>query len=213
MKTINFYDIGSFDGMESEYMITLFKSLNIDNYHIYLFEPCLSSFEKINKKFLDNKKVSSFNLAISFQDGVGKLFHSPNNEPGNSIFDTKNNISKNDFEEIKTIKFSKWLKENNLNDKAENFNIIKFNIEGAEWYLIKDLIENELINSVDMFCGDIEDIYKIGELKDNINEFKKMILDNDIHVYPFSAQGYEKEQSRVKKEIETIKEKIIKGYE
>lgn len=205
---VNFFDLGSYDGMESKIMLDIFNELGINNYNIYVFEPSLKSFENVKENLKNKLNVNLYNLGISNENSVGKLYHSfVGNEVGHSIFSTKNNVKIDEYEEIKLVKFSDWCKKNLIN--FENaYNIIKFNIEGAEWHLINDLIDNNLIDKFNLYCGDGSDIYKISELKDNQHEYENKLLKYKINIIPFSAQGIDSELNRVNREKEIIKNKI-----
>ena len=79
--------------------------------------------------------------------------------------------------------FSEWLKENNI-ELNDCFNILKLNIEGAEWHLMNDIIDNDLNQYFSLFLGSC-DIHKIGEMMDKDEEFSLLLEQNNINlVYP-----------------------------
>jgi FkbM family methyltransferase len=210
---LNFFDLGAYDGMESKIVLDIIKELDIKNYRIYVFEPCRQSFDKIKSLLHNNENVVLINAGISDKNEIGKLFHSfHGNEVGHSIFSSKNNVFENDFEEIQLIKFSDWCIKNNV-EIENSLNILKFNIEGAEWHLINDLLDSNLLQHFKIFCGDGLDIYKISELKKFTDEYLEKLKNNNINIIPFSCQGFETEMPRVLKEKEVLKNKIYKEYE
>ena len=210
---INFFDLGSFDGMESKIILDVFEELNIDDFRVYAFEPCLDSFNKIKNLIGENNNVVLVNAGISDKNDKSKLYHSfSGNEVGHSIFSTKNNVFENDYEEIDVVKFSDWCNKENVL-VSECLNIIKFNIEGAEWHLINDLIDSNLIQHIHIFCGDGIDIYKIAELNKFVDDYELKLKKFNINIIPFSAQGYENEISRVSDEKNILKNKIKFEYE
>ncbi len=99
---------------------------------------------------------------------------------------TKNNVSKDTFETVETILFSDWLREK-VPDFAESFNILRFNIEGAEWHLINDLAKNDMIKNIDIFCGHGDDVKKIGEYKDKVDEYYETLKRHNIKIALFCS--------------------------
>jgi len=105
------------------------------------------------------------------------------NEVGNSIFRTKNNVT-DEYEEVKGIIFSKWLKEN-VPDYEEHFNILKVNIEGAEWHLFNDMVDNDMLQYFPVILGAGHDVDKVSEL--DSDKYWKLIKDNNINIHRFVA--------------------------
>jgi FkbM family methyltransferase len=184
---VNYFDIGLCDGQEMEWAVgSIFPSIGIEDYHAYGFEPCQAFYEKLKSKFDRYDKITLIKKAISDKNGIAKLYYSFQSKEGHSIFDTKYNVSKDKFETVETVLFSDWLKEN-VPDFAKSFNILRFNIEGAEWRLINDLVKNDLIKNIDVFCGDGDDVQKIGEYKDKKDEYRKTLKKHNIKILPFCS--------------------------
>lgn len=188
---LNYFDFGVCYGREVGLMEDIIlPSLGITDYMIYGFEPCKSCFDDLEKKYIKNSKVSFINSAISDHNGGGRLYHSYKRKKytpiGNSLFPTKYNVRENDYEEVNCIVFSEWLLKN-IPDYKNNFNIIRSNIEGAEWHLFNDLKNNELFNNIDIFCGSNpeEELSKIEELQGHIPELKRILNKNKIKVHTF----------------------------
>jgi hypothetical protein len=87
------------------------------------------------------------------------------------------------YEYSKGIIFSKWVKEN-IPDFENSFNILRVNIEGAEYQLFEDLIESDLVKHINIFCGTGNDVEKISEY--SADKYYKMLEDNDIKLYRFT---------------------------
>ena len=95
-----------------------------DNYEIYGFECCKKFYD--NLKSEDDKcKIYNYAISNSNEEKI-KLYYSKN-LVGHSIYDSKNNINKENYEMVDVIKFSKWLKDNKINLK-DSLNIIKINL-------------------------------------------------------------------------------------
>ena len=210
---VNFFDLGAFDGLESRLMLDILDELNIKDFKIYVFEPCKESFNSIKNLLPVHENVILVNSGISNFTGKGKLYHSfRGNEVGHSIFSSKNNVYENDYEEIDLVKFSEFILQNNV-ELQDSVNVLKFNIEGAEWHLINDLVETKILKDFNIFCGDGFDIYKISELNQYRTEYENMLKENDITIIPFSLQGYAFEMDRVINEKNILKNKIKLEYE
>jgi FkbM family methyltransferase len=211
MKKINYFDLGLHHGQELDWFVDgVFPEQRIENYSIHGFEACEEYYLYCKEKYKShpkatpliaqkgarkNRDVNIHHLAISNVNTPIKLYYAEH-EMGYSIFDTKDNIKQSkEFEEVQGIKFSDWLKENVPNFK-EDVNIIKINIEGAEWHLINDIVENDIVKHFDLFFGTVDetvgpldDVSKIGELKDKVPEFNKILKENNIIIHRLS-EGY-----------------------
>jgi FkbM family methyltransferase len=183
---LNYFDLGLHkDAVEIDMFIDICKK-NKFEYNIYGFEAHPEYCNKLYKKYENDKNVKIINKAISNNNGLIKLYISEkNNGEGNSIFKTKINVNANNFITIESIKFSDWIKEN-IVDFKENNNILRFNIEGAEWHLINDLNDNNLLKYFKIILGSKSDIRKVGELVKYIEEYDMILKNNNICVNRFT---------------------------
>jgi len=181
---VNYFDLGLYHGTELKWMVeNVLPSLNVDNYMVYGFEACKNYADRLENLYCKNEKVQIINKAISNKNEPTRLYYAANGV-GHSIFSTKNNVSK-DYENIEGVVFSEWLK-SNVADYDKSINILKVNIEGAEWHLFKDLVETGLHKHIDIFCGQGHDVQKVGELKEKIGEYHSLLEENNIHLYRFT---------------------------
>jgi hypothetical protein len=182
---VNCFDLGVHKGPEIELFVDMFNDLNITNYRIYGFEANKKMSKFLLKKFTD-EKITIINKAISNKNSKARLYHDYAVGQGDSIFSTKNNVNKEDYEEVDGVLFSDWVF-NNVLDFKSSFNIIRFNIEGAEWHLINDVVNSGMRKYIDIFCGaEIgADILKVSELKEKLPEYLKLLKQNDINIHPF----------------------------
>ena len=109
---------------------------------------------------------------------------------GNSIFRTKNNVT-DKYEEVQGVIFSKWLKEN-VPNYDKHFNILKVNIEGAEWHLFNDMVDNDILQHFPVILGSGHDVDKVSEL--DSDKYWKLIKDNNINIHRFTV-GYHPEKN------------------
>lgn len=186
MVKLNYFDLGLYkDAAEVDMFISICKK-NGFKYNVYGFEAHPNYCVDLINKYIDNNNVKIFNKAISNINGRIKLYISKSNDgEGNSIFKTKNNVCINDFIEVDTIKFSDWIEKNVKNFKYCN-NILRFNIEGAEWYLINDLNDNDLLKYFKVILGSKPDMIKVRELSGNIKKYESILKKNNIVVRRFT---------------------------
>ena len=153
MKKINYFDLGLHLGQELDWFVNgIFPELKIDNYTAHGFEACEEYCSECENKYNNHPKVNIHHLAISNKNEPVKLYYSEH-PMGHSVFDSKKNIRQSkEFEEVQGIKFSDWLR-SNVPDFEQDINMIKINIEGAEWYLINDMVENDMVKDFDIFFG------------------------------------------------------------
>jgi FkbM family methyltransferase len=203
-RFVNYFDFGLWKGTEILWMETIvFPALGINNYHIYGFEACKAYADRLKTVYANHDKISIINKAITDESRKVKLYYAEN-KVGHSIFSTKRNVSKN-FEEVDGIIFSNWLKKN-VPDYQNNFNILKVNIEGAEWHLFNDLINNDIDQYIDIYCGQGHDVEKVEELRDKVQDYYKLLKDNKINLYRFTEYLPYKNDDM----LSIIKEKLLK---
>ena len=100
-------------------------------------------------------------------------------------YDTKADLDKEKCEITNGILFSDWVQKN-VADFKESFNILKINIEGAEYVFFKDIVENDLLKHFDIICGAGHDVEKVPELSEKLKEHKKLLDEHGIEIFRFS---------------------------
>ena len=166
------------------------------NCHIYGFEACRVHFDRCTDSCSKFSNVSLYHRAIASSSGWVRLYHS-HFEEGHSIYSSKNNVSENDFEEVEAIKFSDFFNKHAYQDE---FNILRFNIEGAEWDLLNDLVATGLVGAFNVFGGSNEDdMAKVGALRDSLSFRDELIHDNgiDIHYFCDAKRGWQDEIGKI----------------
>jgi FkbM family methyltransferase len=184
MKTLYYFDLGLFDGREIDMFLSDIKDLGDLDYEVHGFEAHPDYADVIADRFADNPKVHIHNRAIGEKTETVKLYMERTGH-GNSIYPTKNNIDINNFVETKAISFAEWI-EDNIMDFKESYNILRFNIEGAEFALFKQLKKKGLLKYFNIVLGSHEqDMLKVDELKDYHDEYLQLLIDNNIKVKPY----------------------------
>ena len=183
---VNYFDFGLCSGDELHWMTNrYFPELGIEDYSAYGFEASYPHYQNMNNFFSENHNVEIVHCAIAEQHDVAvKLYHAENTV-GHSIFSTKNNVNVNSFEEVRGVVFSQWLNECSV-ELDGCFNILKTNIEGAEWYLFNDIVDAGLVDYFSLFLGTGHDVGKIEEI-DNLSEkYDRLLTDNNIEILRFT---------------------------
>lgn len=125
------FDLGGYKG---EFAADIYCRYNSE---IYIFEPVLSFFEIIKKKFLKNNKVKIYNFGLAGKDSEMQISMSDNSS---SVF-----LITENSETIQLKSIVDFLKINNI----EKVDLIKINIEGGEYEVLESLLENNLITIFD----------------------------------------------------------------
>ncbi len=182
MGKINFIDLGTHQGEEIEMFLSEVNDEKVD-FEIYSFEASPSTFKKVNSKYKSNPNVTIFNYAIANKKGKVRIYQASKSN-GNSIFKTKNNVNPNKFYEVNSISIVDWIKEN-IPSYQEDTNILRFNIEGAELLLMRDIVEKDFREHISLFLGARvgADILKCSEIKGEYGSYVKLLKENNIKIH------------------------------
>ena len=191
---INHFDIGLAWGHEIKMSNDIYSQTNIP-FKIYAIDAEENSYNYCKKKYKDFNNIEIFKYAISSEDNKDIKIYLQNDKKtikqGNSIYKTKDNVLEEKYQFVKSIKFSTFLKNENI-DLDNSINILRVNIEGAEWDLINDIINNNLQNKIQIYLGAGSDIEKVKELKDkNIHViYDNMLSNNNIMIKRYCYSSY-----------------------
>ena len=191
---VNYFDLGLHTGLELKYILThiLMPHKKVINFKTYGFEASKKFALRLEEQCHPRSELNTtiIHKAISNTEDKIKLYRvnleMQPSEVGNSIFRTKNNVT-DEYEEAEGIIFSKWLKEN-VPDYEEHFNILKVNIEGAEWHLFNDMVDNDMLQYFPVILGAGHDVDKVSEL--DSDKYWKLINDNNINIHRFVADWH-----------------------
>lgn len=117
------FDVGGFDGAWAA------KILKMHNCNIHIFEPVRFFFHKILKKLHAEDKVKIHNYGLSDVDREESIFM---NGDATSL-----HVNNEDALQVKLVSFNKFIEENDI----KNIDLLKLNIEGEEYRLLKSIIE------------------------------------------------------------------------
>ena len=189
---INYFDFGLHYGDEIDMFLSAVRPLAA-MVTVYGFEAHPDLSQRVAQKYKDYPDISIINKAIAPKGSkpIPLYIAEGNKMEGNSIFSTKYNVDKQNFVYVEGIVFSEWLLEN-VPDYKESINVVRFNIEGAEIYLLKDIISNNIHRSIKLFLGASGgvDILKCEEIAHLHKEYERRLIENDIFVHQFCAASH-----------------------
>jgi len=184
---INYFDLGLYQGHEIDMFINDVSKLDCD-YSIYGFEAHPTFANDVRQKYNTNKRVHIHNLAIYDRVDRIKLYitNYKHGDEGNSIYSTKRNVLADSFVYVDSISFVDWVKEN-VTDYESSYNILRFNIEGAELPLIQDIIKKEFNQYINLYLGANPgaDILKVAEIKDQYYLYLDLLAQYNINILPY----------------------------
>ena len=178
---INYIDVGAHIGEVIDLVVKFLDGLDAE-YMVYAFEPYPPAFNLLKDR-LGKKNYALYNKACSDYEGRGNIYMS-SSRGGHSLKKTKHNINLSRFNVVDVIKFSTWFV-NNI--KPADFNIVKINIEGSEYEVYEDIIKSGLVKDIDVFCGSLGDLHKIGKPAHEAEAFAKHLKDSGIEVVELSV--------------------------
>ncbi len=89
--------------------------------------------------------------------------------------------------EIPAIQLSEVLKSDGV-DRGDEIVILRMNIEGAELYVLEDLLKSDLVSRIDGYYGYWDDPLIIGG--DIALRFKKVMTATEIDIFPFNDRDF-----------------------
>lgn len=195
---IDYYDLGVERGWEIDRFLEFAEKNNVEH-NVFGFEACRDFYDKLTKKYASNKNVQLEHLAISDTDGDKVKLYYAKSKDGHSIVASKNNLidTKNNYEYCSTIKLSTFIKsKKDYSGSKQHIKILKTNIEGAEYHLIKDLDKSNMLGYFDYYIGAgyFGDMTKCHTLTDKVDEVKEIFKNNNIRSFWF-ARGCDEERN------------------
>ena len=125
----NVFDLGGYDGQWTSDIFAKYCCT------IHCFEPVEAYAKNIETRFAKNEKIIVHRFGIS---NAGKKVKISHNGTGSSIFRGKGK------EEIQLVKAFDFMIQNNIN----RIDLMKINIEGAEYDLLDHLIETGFVKNI-----------------------------------------------------------------
>lgn len=188
MKTI-FVDLGANKGQS---IVKAYRQFLYNVEHeIHSFETLPYLANALKKYFIDEPNVKIYHAAAWIEDCSIDFYVSDKSTESGTLIKYKKTggIKENISIKVPAIDFSNWTKKNISQD---NFNILKFDIEGAEYTLLRHLIEQNTLDYFDKFFGEFH-FDKISnpsnKLKEDIEFVENYFNKNGIKVGNWEAPG------------------------
>jgi len=141
------FDVGGYEG---EWTETICKKYDCQ---VYVFEPVKEYYEKLEKKFMNNKKIHVFGFGLAGRTHTAKISHQAESS---STFKRSS-----DSETINLVDIKSFCDEH----KIGKIDLIKINIEGGEYELLDRILATGLIRKIDRLLIQFHDFVLNGELK------------------------------------------------
>jgi FkbM family methyltransferase len=185
---VNYFDLGIYHGEEIEMFLDAIEPLNIE-YSVYGFEAHPKYVEIASNTFKDNANVHLYNNIVSDTNGSAKLYlENGGTGHGNSMYPTKYNVGQS-YIDVESISLVDWIIQH-VPSYSTSYNIIRFNIEGAELPLIHDIVNKNFVNVFNLYLGaDVgKDIQKVSEIRHEYDNYIKLLQQHNITILPFCKE-------------------------
>jgi FkbM family methyltransferase len=162
----------------------MLKHFKDDDLVVHSVEGHPTVASELKAKFNKNSNVYIHNFCVGSSEGYTKIFVGKNTL-SSSIYSDKFNVDANKGIKVKQRKLSNFIKE--LGDLSEfDVTILKANIEGAEFDILKDLDATKMF-VFDLYLGPnrppygfLKDMTKVDSLKGKIEAARKIMDRNGI---------------------------------
>ena len=185
--SILYFDFGTHkEAEELTWMVNKVLPRLTRNFHVYGFEASKESFEHVSKKLAHLKNVRLLHKALCYlipAEGRIKLYKDMRRGLGDSLYRRSDS-----YEEVEAVRFSDWLRENHIG-LENNICLLRMNIEGAEYDVIKDLVASNLARHIDGYYGMWDDLSKIDKARDGA--FRACLAANNIRPFTFNGRDLE----------------------
>ena len=200
-----FIDGGANTGQSTKKFLSVWPDSN--QYEIFMFEP--------NSKapYIRGSKTKSIRKALWVYDGEIDFYEKQPNSQANTILKQKVNLSKAKFKKhtVECVSLSKWISDNFAKD---DYIILKLDVEGAEYEIIKDLHNKDSLQFINIMFCEIHGL-KCGKSYDESLELIKLCNSINLNIYNWDADTfvydtyelYEYNEEFLSKEYEKWKER------
>lgn len=125
------FDVGAYQGQWASDIVGRY------NCQVYCFEPIVSFYERVAKRFASNPKIQVFPFGLLDQDRTCEMFF---NHDGSSSHRKAKEKQPAKFKAAEAFIKDKGIKE---------IDLMKINIEGDEFLLLPHLIDSGMINNIE----------------------------------------------------------------
>lgn len=166
-----FIDGGAHKGESVRHFYNTFP--DVDEYEVYSFEVNPELWE-----FIEKEKTILHKFAMWDKDGEINLFLGRYHSEGGTVLlgKTTGKVDYNHPVEVKTIDFSKWLKDN---FEIDDYIVLKLDIEGAEYVVVEKMYKDGTLGWINEFWGELHLPNKIHSLPSDCRELLLKRLKED----------------------------------
>tara|TARA_R100000030_G_scaffold57706_1_gene43443 strand:- start:1199 stop:1816 length:618 start_codon:yes stop_codon:yes gene_type:complete len=141
------FDLGGCRGTFAEKIYNKYES------NIYIFEPLSKFIKEIKKTFKENNKVRVFDYGVSGKTGDLDLVVSEDA----SYLISHRDVEDADGRDIETVKI-KSFKDAYDETGVDKIDLMKINVEGAEYEIMQNIFDNDLVSKINNFQIQFHDI-------------------------------------------------------
>lgn len=189
---INFFDLGLFTGDETAEFLRIVDSMAEGRERpiacVYGVDAHSAYARYCTQRFADNPRVFIHNLAIGSEERMTQLYLGAKLE-ASSLYRRKHDVPGGVSFPVSETRFSEFIRGLGLDRKdPQTVNILKANIEGAEWDLICDLEASGMWGLFDIFLGSNQwtaDMAKCTDLLPFIAKARRILDGHGVVVKPF----------------------------
>ena len=169
-------DLGGYTGVWIQQMVDKY------NPNVYVIEPLPEFYNKLEERFKDNSKVTLKNVGVGTENGDGVIYINGDGSSSNNIGGEAVTIQ---LETMETL-LNEW--------GLESVDLLQVNIEGDEYPLLEQIIENGVINKF----KNIQIQFHLGVENEVVrrDQINKGLINNGFKNkfnYPFVWEGWTKE--------------------
>ena len=181
---IVYFDLGTHRSAEElELMIDVVLPKLGAAFTAYGFEASTESVKVVQSKFDMRNDVTVIHAALCYNvppEGKVRLYKDDSEGIGDSLY-----RKGADYIEVDAMRLSSWIQENGI-DLQENLCLLRMNIEGAEYDVIRDLVESGQADRIDGYYGMWDDLSKIDPVRDS--EFREYLAKHAINSFTFNKR-------------------------
>lgn len=155
---------------------------NSNEFEIFMFEP-----NSIPPQ-IKGENTKLIRKALWIYDGEIEFYEKRPSSEGNTLIEKKSKIDKNNFKKhiVQCLSLSNWI---NSNLTKDDYVVLKLDVEGAEYEIIKDLETNGCFDLVDVLFCEIHGL-KCGKTYEESLELITICESSGLKLYSWDASSF-----------------------
>ena len=171
------FDLGGYEGQWTSDIYSRY------NCNIFVFEPVSAYANLIKDRFIQNSKIHVFDYGLA--SSAQKVPISVD-EFASSIINSK--IKSKNTEIIELIDFKEFM----VQHQIDSIDLIKINIEGAEYDLLEYLLNKNIINNIQILLIQFHNFSKDAHIKMKRIQERMAVTHHQVYDYPFVWNCWQK---------------------